>query len=306
VAEKSKGDLGKIFSLLADPNLPANAREVGQLMLRETLEQRKLPDNIKEFMYAKGMGWTKAANPAEYAREKTKTSPEEETAGRERAAARAGLKPGDPGYQGFILTGKMPREDMGPLTATDKKAILEADEKVLAGQTVIGNLKQAIDLSAKAYEGPTAGLRGTVTGNLGSDAGKATMEFNNLVTTNSLASLKSIFGGNPTEGERKILLDIQGSANMPHDVRVKVLERAIKAAERHLDFDSKRATELRGGDYYKSPEKRAQGSPSAPQPQAQPSQSRQPDTFQAKQAPDGNWYVPDPSRPGKFLQVRPQ
>ena len=23
-----------------------------------------------------------------------------------------------------------------------------------------------------------------------------------------------------------------------------------------------------------------------------------------KQAPDGNWYVPDPQRPGKYLQVR--
>lgn len=28
-------------------------------------------------------------------------------------------------------------------------------------------------------------------------------------------------------------------------------------------------------------------------------------TDQARQAPDGNWYVPDPSRPGKYLMVKP-
>lgn len=30
-----------------------------------------------------------------------------------------------------------------------------------------------------------------------------------------------------------------------------------------------------------------------------------PDLSQAKQAPDGNFYVPDPARPGKYLQVQP-
>ncbi|MCB4770478.1 hypothetical protein LGR54_17860 [Ancylobacter sp. Lp-2] len=25
----------------------------------------------------------------------------------------------------------------------------------------------------------------------------------------------------------------------------------------------------------------------------------------ARQAPDGNWYVPDPARPGKYLKVQP-
>lgn len=275
-AEKSKGDLGKIYTLLADPNLPANAREVGQMMLRETLEQRKIPEAAKEFMYAKGMGWTTAKTPAEYAAEKEKAkknTAEDETAGRERAAARAGLKPGDPGYQGFILTGKMPREDMGPLTATDKKAILEADELVLSNRTAIDSLKQAKELSAKAYEGPTAGMRGTVMGNLGNEAGKATMEYNNLVTSNALSQLKATFGAAPTEGERKILLEIQGSASLPHDVRMKILDRGIAMAEKRMAFNEQRARELRGGDYYKNPEKRSPGA--APQSQGQSPQGSQ-------------------------------
>lgn len=43
-------------------------------------------------------------------------------------------------------------------------------------------------------------------------------------------------------------------------------------------------------------------SPTSPAPGAP---SVQPDMSQARQAPDGNFYVPDPARPGKFLQVQP-
>ncbi|MCJ2068425.1 hypothetical protein MKK75_06310, partial [Methylobacterium sp. J-030] len=64
----------------------------------------------------------------------------------------------------------------------------------------------------------------------GNEAGQATLELDNLVTTNALTNLKSIFGGNPTEGERKILLDVAGSSNLPHALRVKVYQRAIDAA----------------------------------------------------------------------------
>jgi hypothetical protein len=209
------------------------------------------------------MGWTHAKNPNEYAaeRDQAKKSDAPETVEeRKAAAAKAGLKPGDAGYQGFILTGKMPREDAGPLSATDKKAILEADEMVLNNQNVIDNLRQAKELSAKAYAGPLAGLRGQVTGTFGSESGQATTEYNNLVTTNALAQLKSIFGAAPTEGERKILLDIQGSANLPHELRLKVLDRGIALAEKRLAFNQQRAAELRGGDFYKSPDKRGQGS----------------------------------------------
>jgi hypothetical protein len=40
-------------------------------------------------------------------------------------------------------------------------------------------------------------------------------------------------------------------------------------------------------------------------PQANASGSEQPPVAGAQKAPDGNWYVPDPNRPGKYLQVIP-
>ena len=100
----------------------------------------------------------------------------------------------------------------------------------------------------------SAGVRATVLGNLGSysnDAARATLEYDNLITTNALGQLKSIFGGNPTEGERKILLEIQGSSSQPASVRASILKRAEEAVERRLAIMQERADEMRGGTYFK-------------------------------------------------------
>lgn len=175
---------------------------------------------------------------------------------RKAAAAGLGMDPSHPGYNSFILTGKMPREDAQPLTATDKKAILEAEEKLQSSKNTITNLQQAKALSPQAMQGPGASARGYVSSFLGntSDIGKAgiaTQDLENLTTTNALQSLKAVFGGNPTEGERAILLDVQGSVGKPDAVRQKIYDRAIEAANRRIAFEQQRVDELRGGSFYK-------------------------------------------------------
>ena len=286
--EAQQGKISQLSRILANPNLPANARAVGEIFLKDALEASKMPESVKEFMYAKAMGWTKAPNPAAYAKEKTKTSPAEETEGRKAAAAAAGLKPGDAGYQGFILTGKMPREDMGPLTATDKKAILEADEGILAAETAIKALTDAKALSPRAHSGALPGARAWIGNNLpdgvvpdsfaSPQSSEATSELENVVTSQALAQLKSIFGAAPTEGERKILMEIQGSIGQPDNVRQKIYDRGIAMAEKRLGFNRQRAQELRGGSYYRNPGQAADGTPQSrpqggQQPPAQPRQS---------------------------------
>jgi hypothetical protein len=163
----------------------------------------------------------------------------------------AGIDPTSPAGKAYIASGKMPREDQQPLTATDKKAILEADELVESSRTSIKNLEEALRLSKDAYDTYLAGARGSVTGALGNERGQATQKLHNVVTTNALDSLKAIFGAAPTEGERTILLQIQGSVNQPREVREAIYKRAMAAAQRRLKFNEERASGLRGQDYYK-------------------------------------------------------
>lgn len=176
-------------------------------------------------------------------------------------AEKAGLTQDDPRYESFVLTGKMPREDAQPLTATDKKAILEADEMVAANENAIAALEQAEALSGEANAGWLAGERAWLGNNLpdlmvpdfisSPDSSESTASMDNAVIGQALTSLKALFGAAPTEGERKILLDLQGSSSMPRNVRAGVFARARAAAERRLEFNRQRAEQLRGGGFYK-------------------------------------------------------
>lgn len=180
---------------------------------------------------------------------------------RKAAAAELGLSPEDPRYESFVLTGKFPREDSQSLTATDKKAILEADEMVAANQSALDALSQAEGLSDKANSGWFAGARASIGNNLpdwmvpdivsSPQSSQATTDMDNAIIGQAITQLKTIFGGNPTEGERNILLELQGSSTMPREVRKQVFSRARALAEKRLQFNNDRATDLRGGTYYK-------------------------------------------------------
>ena len=145
----------------------------------------------------------------------------------------------------------MPREDQAPLTATDKKAILEADEGVMTAKSAIDALSKAKELSPKALGFKGADEVASLGALFGHQASIDTAELDNTITSNALTQLKSIFGGNPTEGERKIMLDIQGSSSLPDAVRQKIYDRAIGLAQNRLKFNEQRAAEMRGGQFYK-------------------------------------------------------
>ncbi len=181
---------------------------------------------------------------------------------RKALAEQLGLKPGDPAYQSYVLTGKMPREDAQNLTATDKKAILEADEMVMNNQNAIDQLTSTISgepgktLNDRAGYGLTAGAQSWAARNdpfgiFSDEKGQATTDFNNIVLGQALAGLKATFGGNPTEGERQILLDLQASVDKSPAERKSIIDRGIALANKRLEFNKQRASELRGGTFYK-------------------------------------------------------
>lgn len=177
------------------------------------------------------------------------------------AAQTLGIDPQSDAYKSYVLTGRLPREDQQSLTATDKKAILEADDMVGSNRSAIQAIDEASRLNPKANSGWFAGARAAIGANLpdslvpdfvsSPESSAATIDFDNAVVGQALSSLKSIFGGNPTEGERKILLDLQGSSGKPQAVRAEILARARRAAVSRMSLNEQRAQELRGGDFYK-------------------------------------------------------
>lgn len=230
-----------------------------QMAAKAAAKAASMPDRKWVELADGSYGWADA-NSGEFKPIGKASKPNDYTS-RIDAANQYGLAEDDPAYKSFILTGKMPKEDQQALTTTDKKAILEADDLVASSQNAIESLKKAQTLSKQANSGWGAGVRATIGNNLpdllvpdvisSPESSEATSNFDNAVVGNALTQLKAIFGGAPTEGERQILLDLQGSSSQPKPVRDAILQRATEMAQKRLEFNQQRADALRGNTYYK-------------------------------------------------------
>lgn len=139
-----------------------------------------------------------------------------------------------------------------PMNSTIQKELFEADDALQAGQAVIAGLDRALELNPQAWDGPFADQRSGGAALFGNQDAVATQELKNVVTSQALESLKAVFGGMPTEGERKILLEIQGSVDQPKAVREAIYTRAKAAAERRIAENARKAAALRSGQYFDS------------------------------------------------------
>ena len=130
--------------------------------------------------------------------------------------------------------------------------MFEADDNIQAGKNVISTLTEALSLNEKAYSGFGAKQRAVFRSNLlpgNTDSADATILLDNLMTNQALNSLKMTFGGMPTEGERKILLDVQASADKTPAQRKEIIERAIEAAKNRVIINTNKAKALRLGTH---------------------------------------------------------
>jgi hypothetical protein len=119
------------------------------------------------------------------------------------------------------------------------------------------------------------------------ERGAATTEYSTLINEQALVGLKGIFGGNPTEGERNILMKMQALSTYTPEEQKAIINNAIEAADRRQKFNQGKIRGIQTGSYKTD----------APPPEAPPEAPRQ--------APDGKYYIPDPNRPGKYLMVEP-
>ena len=188
------------------------------------------------------------------------------------------------GRTGKVLGDAPAPERSVELSAIAQKELFEAEDVIQGGQAALSLFQQARELNDKAMGGLGAGALATA-GSILPDFARpgtvdATQNLDNILQTAALPQLKAIFGGMPTEGERKILLDVQGSSSKPANVRRDIFDRAEAAINARLRFAAEKAQRLRSGSYF-----RGEGLPSlqgGQQPQAAPTpQRRSTDTLPA-------------------------
>jgi len=143
-------------------------------------------------------------------------------------------------------------EDVKPPSPTVLKEMIKADDMVQAGNNTITALDQALEYNEAAYSGYGAKMRAQAQSNIApTKSADATINLDNLITEQALGSLKATFGGMPTEGERKVLLEMQASVDKTPKQRAAIIARAKAAANRRITFNQKLSESLRTGEYYK-------------------------------------------------------
>ncbi len=141
-----------------------------------------------------------------------------------------------------------------PMSATAQKELIQTEEELQGSHQAVEHLKSALALNDKAL-GFTGASSIAQAGSILPDAIRpksvdATVDLENLIQGSTLPQLKAIFGGMPTEGERKILLDVAGSTSKTPAQRKAIFERAIQGANNRIKFNGQKAEQLRGGTYF--------------------------------------------------------
>jgi len=140
------------------------------------------------------------------------------------------------------------------LSAASQKELFDTEDAISGSKQAIKAFDQALAINDKAMGGFGAGALATA-GSVLPDALRpnaidSTQELDNILQGSALPQLKAIFGGMPTEGERAILLDVQGSSSKPASVRKGIFKRAKTAAENRIKYNSQKAKQIRDGTFF--------------------------------------------------------
>ena len=146
-------------------------------------------------------------------------------------------------------------EDGKKLTPTEVKMKEETQDALVQMQTGYSALKKALALNPNTFDNSLAGQsQRLVMSKLTPDDPKvtATDTQERLLTQNALAGLKAAFGGNPTEGERAVMLLTQGIKSNNLETRKRAIEDAIETVKSQFKVRQQRLADINAGKYRKT------------------------------------------------------
>jgi hypothetical protein len=142
------------------------------------------------------------------------------------------------------------------LSALEQKEFYEAADIEQSGKAALTNLAEALNINDKAYSGAMADQRAWATSNLGNlfnvdtPNADATVNMRNLTVTQALETMKAIFGANPTNSEREVLLDIQASTDKTPEQRKLILDRALRVLNSKVQSAAEKKSGIVTGSIY--------------------------------------------------------
>lgn len=163
--------------------------------------------------------------------------------------------PADPTAGDYIIDPQGNKVKKSQLANQDpNKHIKEITELKASNDSSVGvlsGLQTALDMNSQIYSGAWADGRADLMGalKLDTETSRKTQEYTNLILNIAMRSMKEIFGGNPTEGEREMLKQLQASANKPPQVRETILRQFMETIRNRVKSNNEQMAMYGGGQY---------------------------------------------------------
>jgi hypothetical protein len=137
------------------------------------------------------------------------------------------------------------------LSAGELRMVTQDEDALTGATTAIGNLRAALELSPKAYEGGFTTARQLLGSMLSSDSPEYVNSelLDNLLKKNALSQLKATFPGAISNAETQILTKLQGAANQPRAVREGIMREALVALQQIEQRVAKHRDAVLSGTY---------------------------------------------------------
>ena len=140
----------------------------------------------------------------------------------------------------------------GRLTTAEIKLKAEAEDAMGSIDDAMTSLKRAYSLNPNTFDGTLIdiGRRKILEQTDPKDPRVlATREQQNLLSKGAISNLRTAFGGNPTEGERKALLDLEGIDSKSKEERAQIMRNTYKLLKARRNREQKRLNDISAGLY---------------------------------------------------------
>jgi hypothetical protein len=157
--------------------------------------------------------------------------------------------------------GLQPPKAQPQLNATQQKEVFDTQDVITSSEAARSALERAKELMAGTYGAKPYSGAGAETATelnrypgagwfVNDERAAATTEYNTLVKEQALSTMKAIFGGNPTEGERQVLLQMQALANYTPQEQSRIIDNAIRAIDTRITKSQAKLQYIEGGGGY--------------------------------------------------------
>jgi len=178
------------------------------------------------------------------------------------------------------------------LSATEQKSFDEQQGNITNAKSSLDAFQQIKEYQGKPMfsgsgaETIAAANRIPIVGDLINDEKASnTTAYQNLVKTGQFKQLKATFPGAISNGERTALENLGALASYTPQEQQQIVADAESGIKKLLAKSEERASDIASGNQYR----KAVGGTKQKE---------------GTLAPDGNYYIPDPARPGKYLKVK--